>query len=228
MKTLIIAAHPDDEVLGCGATIAKHTHRGDEVHVLILAEGATSRDKQRNRSERAADLSELAMAAQNARDLLKVSSLTLHDFPDNRMDSIALLDIIKVIEHVINSFRPEIIYTHHGGDLNIDHRITHEAVVTACRPLPNSPVQTLLFFEIPSSTEWATSGFGPAFTPNWYVDVTDTLEQKIKALKAYHREMLPWPHPRSLEAVTHLARWRGATVGMTAAEAFVTGRILIK
>ena len=228
MKALVIAAHPDDEVLGCGATIAKHTQRGDEVHVLILAEGATSRKERRNRLESVEDLSELADAAKKARDILKVNVLMLHDLPDNRMDSIDVLEVVKIIEQYIQSFRPEIIYTHHAGDLNIDHRITHEAVVTACRPVPGSPIRTLLFFEIPSSTEWMTGSLTSAFTPNWYVDVSDTLENKIEALKAYHKEMRSWPHPRSLEAVTHLARWRGSTVGVAAAEAFITGRNLIK
>ena len=225
---LVIAAHPDDEVLGCGGTIAKHARRGDAVHVLILAEGITSRDEKRKPEERSSDLSSLSRAAQSAKNTLGASSLTLRNFPDNRMDSVDRLDVIKVVEHHIDQYHPEIVYTHHCGDLNIDHRIVHEAVMTACRPVPSHFVQTLLFFEVPSSTEWQIPGSAPVFAPNWFVDVSDTLDIKMEALDAYHMEMRPWPHARSREAVMHLAHWRGAMVGMNAAEAFVTGRNLIR
>lgn len=224
---LVVAAHPDDEVLGCGATIARHAKAGDQVHVLILAEGLTSRSAQRDRNQAAGALSELAQAAEAANQLLGVASLQLHDFPDNRMDSLDRLDVIKAVEAAIDQHRPQLVYTHHAGDVNIDHRRIHEAVVTACRPTPNLPVDTLLFFEVASSTEWQTAGSGPAFLPNWFVDVTKTLELKLRALEAYRSEMRAWPHARSLEALEHLARWRGATVGVGAAEAFVLGRRLI-
>lgn len=151
---LVIAAHPDDEVLGCGATMAKHVRQGDTVHVLILAEGATSRDEKRERDKRTAYLSELAKAAHAAQNILGLSSLTLHDFPDNRMDSVDRLDVIKVIEQHIVLYQPSLVYTHHCGDLNIDHRIVHQAVATACRPFPSQSIRTLLCFEVPSSTEW--------------------------------------------------------------------------
>jgi len=225
MKTvLVIAAHPDDEVLGCGGTIAKHVASGDEVHVTILAEGATSRDERRDREKRTSELSGLADAAHKANDLLGVRMLTMYDFPDNRMDSVDLLDIVKVVESQISRIHPDIIYTHHAGDVNIDHQRIHEAVVTACRPLPQQYVKTLLFFEIPSSTEWQITGSAPPFLPNWFVNVEQTLEKKIEALKLYAPEMRAWPHARSLKAVEYLARWRGASVGCEAAEAFVLGR----
>lgn len=224
---LVIAAHPDDEVLGCGATIARHREIGDEVHVVILAEGITSRDKKRNYKQRSTDLLQLAKAAHKANGVLGVSSLALHNFPDNRMDAVNLLDVIKVIEGFVDKYRPEIIYTHHGGDLNIDHTMVHDAVVTACRPIPSQSVKTLLFYEIPSSTEWRASNTTGYFVPNWFMNVTDTLSVKLKALKAYQSEIHTWPHSRSIEAVEYLARWRGASVGMEAAEAFVLGRNLI-
>lgn len=226
MVTLFIAAHPDDEVLGCGGTIVKHVQNGDEVHVVILAEGVTSRDKVRERESRAGELSQLAQEAHEARRILGVQSVELHDFPDNRMDSVDLLDVVKVVETAIDRYKPDMVYTHHAGDVNIDHRIVHQAVVTACRPLPGQCVKTLLFFEVPSSTEWQTPGFAPAFSPNYFVDISDCLNKKLQALEAYGNEMRPWPHPRSLTAVEHLARWRGATVGMEAAEGFVLGRKL--
>ena len=227
MKVLVVAAHPDDEVLGCGGAIAKHTQQGDIVHVLIMAEGATSRTLQRDRDKVENELSALAVAAQQASDILGVQSLKLHDFPDNRMDSCDLLDVIKVIENKISKYQPDIIYTHHGGDVNIDHSLIHKAVVTATRPIPEQIVKTLLFFEIASSTEWQTPGSALPFTPNWFVDISETLNLKIKALTAYESEMHLFPHARSLTALENLARWRGANVGVEAAEAFVLGRNLV-
>lgn len=224
---LVVAAHPDDEVLGCGATIARHRGIGDEVHVVVLAEGITSRDKKRNCKQRRADLLQLARSAHKANGVLGASSLTLHNFPDNRMDSVDLLDVIKVVERFVDKYRPEIVYTHHEGDLNIDHKVVHDAVVTACRPVPSQSVKTLLFFEIPSNTEWSTSHKTGYFIPNWFMNVTDTLKIKLKALEAYRSEIHTWPHSRSLEAVEYLARWRGASVGVKAAEAFVLGRNVI-
>ncbi|NRB09203.1 MAG: PIG-L family deacetylase [Richelia sp.] len=227
MKVLVVAAHPDDEVLGCGGAIAKHTEQGDIVHVLIMAEGATSRSLQRDRAKAKNQLSALALAAQQASEILGVQSLKLHHFPDNRMDSCDLLDVIKVIEKKISQYQPEIIYTHHFGDVNIDHRRIHEAVVTAVRPIPGQIVQTLLFFEIASSTEWQPSSSALPFTPNWFVDISETLSLKMKALTAYESEMRPFPHARSVNALEHLAKWRGASVGVEAAEAFLLGRNLI-
>ncbi|NEQ36718.1 MAG: PIG-L family deacetylase [Okeania sp. SIO3I5] len=224
MKVLVIAAHPDDEVLGCGATIAKHALRGDVVHVLILAEGITSRDLQPDREKRNYELSALAEVPREAAKILGAASVELHNFPDNRLDSCNLLDIVKVVEQAIDKHQPEIIYTHHRGDLNIDHCYVHQAVVTATRPLPNRSVKTLLFFEIASSTEWQTPYSAPIFAPNWFVDVSDTISLKLKALEAYQSEMRPWPHARSIIALEHLAHWRGATIGVEAAEAFMLGR----
>ena len=222
MKILVIAAHPDDEVLGCGATMAAHAQAGDRVDTLILAQGITSRSG----ADDSAHLARLKRAAEQANRLLGAESLTLHDFPDNRMDAVDLLDVVKTVEGFLRKMRPDIIYTHHAGDLNIDHRVVHQAVVTACRPLPSSPAGTLLFFEVPSSTEWQAPGVAPAFSPNWFVDAGRTLDAKLQALRAYESEMRTWPHARSLEAVGHLAHWRGASVGLEAAEAFMLGRHL--
>ncbi|OLO35890.1 GlcNAc-PI de-N-acetylase [Alkalihalophilus pseudofirmus] len=225
---LVIAAHPDDEVLGCGGTIAKHAKAGDEVHVVILAEGLTSRKNERDRTFYSNQLSKLALAAEKANKVLGVSSLKLYDLPDNRMDSIDRLDVTKLIEQIVDKHKPHIIYSHHIGDVNIDHRCIHQAVVTACRPIPfKHKVNELLFFEVPSSTEWQPSGSAHPFVPNWYVDVSETLDLKLKALKEYESEMRDWPHPRSILAVDYLAKWRGASTGVNAAEAFILGRKLI-
>lgn len=227
-KILVVAAHPDDEILGCGGTIAKHACAGDEVHVVIMAEGVTSRSQQRSPDLHRQELGGLADVARKANALLGAVSVTLHGLPDNRMDSLDRLDVIKLVEEEIGRVQPEVVYTHHIGDLNIDHRIIHESVLTACRPQPLSPVKTVLFFEVPSSTEWMPATSAPHFGPNWFVDISDTLELKLKALDCYQSEMRPWPHARSVQALEHLARWRGASVGMEAAEAFVLGRRLFR
>lgn len=226
-RIAVIASHPDDEILGCGGAMALHARNGAEVNVLLVAEGVTSRDRTRNREERGSQLSALGAAAHAANDVLGASSLTLHDFPDNRMDSVDRLDVIKVVEGFLELHRPDTVYTHHWSDLNIDHRRVHEAVVTACRPVPGQAVSTLLFFEVPSSTDWQAPGAAAGFAPNWFVDIDDTLELKLQALRAYESEMRPWPHARSLDAVAHLARWRGSSIGVAAAEAFVLGRRIL-
>ena len=224
---LIVAAHPDDEVLGCGGTIARHSDAGDQVHVLIVAEGATSRQQQRNRNQASDELSGLAQAAQQAGVILGASGVELLDLPDNRLDSLDRLDLIKQIELRIERHQPQVVYVHHAGDLNIDHRRLHEAVVTACRPTPGQPVRLLLSFEVASSTEWQPPGSAPAFQPNWFVDISAQWPRKREALEAYASEMRPWPHARSIQAVEHLDRWRGAQVGVEAAEAFCLLRQLV-
>jgi LmbE family N-acetylglucosaminyl deacetylase len=223
-KVAIIAAHPDDEILGCGGTIAKHVKADDEVHILILAEGITSRDKKRDPESRAEELSKLKKTAQDANKVLGVTTLEICDFPDNRMDSVDRLDVIKVVEEFIIKNSPEIIYTHHSSDINIDHRCVSDAVVVATRPSPESSVKSLLFFETASSTEWQVPANTANFAPNWWVDISKTLDLKMQALDIYQSEMRLWPHARSNEALKHLAHWRGASVGCYAAEAFVLGR----
>jgi LmbE family N-acetylglucosaminyl deacetylase len=227
MKTaLVIAAHPDDEVLGCGGTMARLAAEGWAVHVLIVAEGATSRDRSRDRGARLGELSELAQAALAANARLGVTSVTLGDLPDNRMDSLELLDVVKTVEEAVDRHRPALVLTHHAGDLNIDHRILHDAVVTACRPLPGCPVRELLFFEVASSTEWRPAVSAPAFAPQVSYDISEHLLAQQEALSLYGSEMRAFPHARSIEALVALARWRGASCGVAAAEAFAVGRAL--
>jgi len=223
---VVIAAHPDDEVLGCGGTIARMAGEGCLVHVLLMGDGETSR----------IDLPEMIDAHQikvrnsaslSAGSILGCTSVTQLAFPDNRMDSIALLDVVKHIEAFILKYTPEVVFTHHSGDVNIDHRIVHDAVIAACRPQPKFSIREIFFFEVPSSTEWRPPSSGEHFCPNWFVDISETLDIKVQALKAYQDELRPFPHPRSLKSVEALATWRGASVGVTAAEAFVLGRKII-
>jgi len=220
MKYLIIAAHPDDEALGCGGSMSKWSKNGHEVHVLIMAEGATSRDEKRDRDAREKEISSLAKSAKEVGNIFGVKSVKLLNYPDNRMDSVDLLDVVKTIEKYIASLKPDVIVTHHSGDLNIDHQIIHQAVITACRPQPRSSIKRILTFEVPSATEWQSPTVCNHFVPNWFEDITETLVDKIKALGEYKSEMRDWPHPRSIKAVEHLARWRGASVGYEAAECF--------
>lgn len=218
-----VVAHPDDEVLGCGGALRRHVVAGDEISILILADGEMSRA-----SAGKTDVEQRKSAAVKAAKTLGIERVVLHDFPDNRLDTVATLDIAKVIEAHIREVGPDTIYTHHSGDVNVDHCAVHRAVITACRPQAGQPVDTLLFFEIPSSTEWQPPHSGAPFLPNWFVDISDTLEVKMNALKAYDHEMREWPHPRSYRGVESLARWRGATVGCEAAEAFIVGRRIIR
>lgn len=227
-SVLVIAAHPDDEALGCGGTIARFSAEGREVHLAFLADGVRSRGGQGSKFEHAEldALERRRTAARKAAEVMGAASVSFDNLPDNRLDSIPLLEIAQRVEALIAQYRPSVVLTHHAGDLNIDHRRVHQAVNTGCRPQRGHPVRTLLAFEVPSSTEWQPPGSGSAFEPNWFVDIRDTLATKRAALLAYQEEMRPWPHPRSLEAVEHLARWRGATVGCEAAEAFVLLRQL--
>ncbi|WP_294145529.1 PIG-L family deacetylase [uncultured Selenomonas sp.] len=225
-KILVVAAHPDDEVLGVGGTILRHVAEGDEVRILLLAEGVTSRADTRDEALCHEALDALHTNAQRVAKALGAKCAELCNFPDNRMDSMMLLDVVKPIEHVINMYRPDVVYTHHGGDVNVDHQRTHEAVVTACRALPGQCVHELYFFETPSSTEWQMMRAERAFLPTLYVDIAATLAKKLDVLHLYDSEMRSFPHTRSYEAVEALAQWRGATAGVAAAEAFEVGRVV--
>jgi LmbE family N-acetylglucosaminyl deacetylase len=219
MRTvLIVAAHTDDEVLGCGGAIARHVAEGDTVYVVFMADGVSSRAQ--------ADQEGLAnrnAAAEQARRILGIQESFYLGLPDNRLDSLPLIEIVQLLEPVIRKLQPNIIYTHHHGDLNVDHRVAHQAVLTACRPMPGSHVQAIYAFEVMSSTEWATPIAEP-FVPNHYVDISNQLSTKIDALRAYQLEMRDAPHSRSFEHIVHLAHHRGHTVGVVAAEGFVTVR----
>lgn len=221
----VIVAHPDDEVLGCGGTMARLAQEGRDVHVLILSDGETSRVADPSLLE-AARLAERCSAAHHAGKILGCASVTQLSLPDNKLDTVALLDIVKAIESFVARYQPACVFTHHSGDVNIDHRIVHDAVIAACRPQPGHPVRELLFFEVASSTEWRPPGSAAYFAPNWFVDISLTFKDKVAALEAYQEELRAFPHPRSVEAVEALARWRGATAGVRAAEAFVLGRKL--
>lgn len=219
MKILIVAAHPDDEILGCGGAMARWVRERHDVTIGILGEGLTSRLAKRTGVARK-DLRALQSASVRAAAAVGVSNVRFFHLPDNQFDTIPLLKVVKMIEKLCADVQPEIILTQHGGDLNIDHVVTFRAVMTAVRPMKGGSVRRILAYEVASSTEWAFGRFAPRFQPNWFVDISATLEQKIRAMKCYEGEVRKFPHPRSPEALRAAAQRWGTQVGFEAAEAF--------
>ena len=219
MKVLVVAAHPDDEVLGCGATMARLANEGHEVYIAIMGEGITSRHADRHEAD-ADQLSLLHQQAHAAANRVKAKSIELFKLPDNRLDTIPLLDVVKLVEDMVKKLQPEVIYTHHPGDLNIDHGVVHRAVLTATRPMVGQTVRDIYAFEVPSSTEWAFQRLEPSFRPKVFLDVSATLVIKIQAMACYESEARKFPHPRSPEALRAIAARWGSVVGCHAAEAF--------
>jgi len=216
---LIVAAHPDDEVLGCGGTIARLTGEGHDVYVAILGEGITSRYDQRNQADKNT-VEALKPCSQQVVDLFGAKKLFMFGLPDNRFDTIPLLDVTKIIEGLIEEVKPKTVYTHHSGDLNIDHSIVHRATLTASRPVPGNIVKKIYAYEVPSSTEWAFNQVWNNFRPNVFIDISETLEKKIEAMGMYQSEVRSFPHPRSAEALRTIAKRWGSVAGLEAAEAF--------
>ena len=228
MNILVIIAHPDDEVLGMGGTILKHAKNADKVTVAYMTTGITSRRSsnyqsissyQTNKKQKSImknQIEELRKDAEKSCKLLKVKKTIFFDFPDNELDTVPLLKIIKSIENVIKEIKPDRIYTSHYGDLNIDHRIVFEATLTACRPI-KFPVKEIMCFEILSSTDWA---FSYEFKPNYFINIKNELDYKIKAMQIYKNEIRKFPHPRSIENIKNSAHKWGTVSGLKSAEAF--------
>ncbi|MBR4346232.1 MAG: PIG-L family deacetylase [Oscillospiraceae bacterium] len=226
MKSAVVfAAHPDDELLGLGGTIRRLANEGVIVRAVVMAEGLTSRADKRAAAD-FSQLKELQADARKAADIVGYSSIEFCGLPDNRMDSVELLDVIKIVSQYINKYSPDTIFTHHHGDLNIDHRVTCEAVLTACRPVGAFPVKRIYAFETPSSSEWDFN-YSKPFTPNVFFDVTDTLEAKIQGMACYRTESTVYPHPRSSEALRALGAYRGSISGVKLAEGFMLLREII-
>jgi LmbE family N-acetylglucosaminyl deacetylase len=216
---LVVAAHPDDEVLGCGATMARLAAEGAPVHIAILGEGITSRQSRRDDSD-AELLRRLHQQAEAAALKVGAKDVVLFKLPDNRLDTLPIVEVAKLVEELVRKLRPTVIYTHHPGDLNVDHGIVHRAVLIATRPLLDHPVRQVLTFEVPSSTEWSFQKIEPVFRPNVFVDVSKTLDAKIAALACYDSETRDFPHPRSAQALRAIATRWGSVIGCAAAESF--------
>lgn len=217
MKVLAIVAHPDDEILGVGGTLAAHVDAGDEVTALIVSEGASSRYAD------GADQT-LRSSAERAAAVLGLRAVDSLGLPDQRLDAGPILDVIRPIEQRVGAIAPDVVYTHHWGDLNRDHQVVFEAVLVACRAVPGQRVRRLLCFETPSSSEWGAPDPRSAFVPNWFRDISATLARKLDAMRCYETEVRPMPHPRAIESLDARARYWGQTVGVTAAEPFVCVR----
>lgn len=225
MKTLLlIFAHPDDEILGCGGTVARLIKEGWKAFTLILGEGITSRDDKRNRKIRKKEMEELKTNSLEANNILGVEEVFFYEFPDNRFDTVSLLDIVKKIEKIKSDVKPDIIFTHYYNDLNIDHKITYQAVITATRPTKIETVKEIYSCEILSSTEW---NYPLSFNPDTYFDISSTFNFKIDAIKKYESELRDYPHPRSLKGIEILAKYRGMQVGVKYAEGFKTVRKIL-
>ena len=217
-KILIIAAHPDDEILGCGGTIAKLKETND-INVLFMTNGVSSRGGNKK------DIIKRKKACLNLFKYLSLPTPAFFNFPDNQMDKVPLLKIVKKIEKKIRYLKPETIITHYSHCLNIDHRMTFEAVITACRPINNLSVKKILSFEVQSSTDWALFK-GKNFQPNYFVDISNHIKKKIKLIKFYKDELRNYPHSRSIYSIKSLASIRGVSCGVKYAEAFYLNRLL--
>ena len=215
-NVLVVASHPDDEALGCGGTIHKHSSGGDKVAVLFMTDGVSAR-----KNAMASDAVLRQSACKEALEILGVSESHFLNLPDNSMDRLCQLEIIQKVEAIIFDLKPVVIYTHHVGDLNVDHQLTAKSVITACRPLPTSSVKSIFCFEVLSNTEWCFQNHN-VFNPNHFVDVSKNFSAKLDALHRYETEMRPTPHARSFDNVKNLAGFRGSSIGVEFAEAFTT------
>ena len=226
-RVLVVAAHPDDEVLGLGGTLARHYAEGAEISILFMSDGVTGRDITYDPQKRKSEIEERKVMAINASELIGCKHVEFLNLANLRMDQVAILDLTKEVEKRLDRDLPNIVYTHFISDTNIDHGITHKAVVAACRPVPERQVESLRFFEVASSTEYTVMQSGNDFVPNLFVDITDYQQEKLELISCYQQEMRKAPHPRSNECIKSRDRYRGASVGFHYAEAFIEARRLI-
>ena len=220
-KILIIAAHPDDEVLGCGGTISSLSSKGIDIRILFLSEGVSSRFDNNQKNLKKLN-NEIKLRNNNSIKALKIlgvnkKNIFFENYPCCKLDTIPRLNLVKVIEKHISIFKPSIIFTHFMDDVNIDHKITFESVLAATRPYNNRSIESIYLFEVLSSTEW---NFVSPFPANCFFDISETIKKKISAMKAYKKEYKSHPHPRSSRVIEALATYRGAQVGINFAEGY--------
>lgn len=226
-KVLVIAAHPDDEVLGMGGALLKHKAEGDSISIMFMSDGVTGRDFVYDRAARQADIDRRKEMALQAGKLFDARKIDFLDLPNLRLDREYILELTKHIEDQIDCVHPDIVYTHFSNDTNIDHCVTHRASVIAMRPVPGRKISSLRLFEIGSSTEYALPAFGDSFTPNLFINIADFCEQKMELIRCYDYEMRDFPHPRSEEAIRARDIFRGSSVGLSCAEAFIEARHIV-
>lgn len=216
MNILVVSAHPDDEVLGLGGTLARHAAEGAAVYPAIFANAAQVREGR----------DELRQACERSCAELGVKAPVFLGFPDQRLDTLPQIEVTQAIEALVKKHEPEIVYTHHFGDMNRDHQVLHDATLIACRAKPGAVVKRVLSYYVPSSTDWAPAEPHRAFLPNWFVDISGTIQTKLRALGHYALETPAFPHPRSLESIENQAKFWGSSVGFTHAEPFMLVRNL--
>lgn len=218
-KVLIIAAHPDDEVLGLGGTIAKHTKNGDEVHLLIITDGSTSQYKKSKELSKIIDNKK--KETEDCAKILGISTIIYGNLPDMKLDITPHIEINEVIENAINIIKPDIVYTHFWGDVNQDHIQVFNSTLVAVRPMVNQSVKEIYCYNVPSSTEWGSYNQFVAFSPNTFVDISKYFDIKQKAIECYKTELRNYPHPRSIECIKNYDKDCGLKVGVKMAESFV-------
>ena len=224
-KILVVVAHPDDEIIGVAGTLKRHIDLGDEVRVIILGEGQTSRYSDRKEVPKEI-LEDLHNDSYLAAECIGYNKIYFANFPDNRFDEAVLLDIVKYIENIIEEYKPDMIYTHHGGDLNIDHQYSFRATMTATRPIRGKHIVKKIYsFETLSATEW-NFDTNSRFMPNYFVCTDNTIDAKLKAMSCYKSELCKAPHPRSIEIIECSARKWGSVIGTKYAEAFEVVRCI--
>lgn len=226
MVVLVIAAHPDDEVYGMGGTIAKLTAEGNEVHVLIVTDGSTT--QYRDNPEVGKIIDEKKKEALNANKALGVEKVHFGELPDMRLDETAHVEVNYVIEKVIKDIKPEVVYSHFYGDVNLDHQCVYKSTLVAVRPLPGQSVKELYCYRVPSSTEWSPQTNLTTFMPNVLIDISKYCSRKYRAVKMYKTEIRPYPHPRSVEYVKKQDCAAGMKYGIGPAEEFLLLRKIVK
>tara|TARA_A100001015_G_scaffold15960_1_gene18703 strand:+ start:7682 stop:8371 length:690 start_codon:yes stop_codon:yes gene_type:complete len=218
-KILVIAAHPDDEILGCGGTLIKLKSLKCEIEIIFMTNGVSSRNLKNPNKK----ILERKKSTKNVAKFIGIKKIHFLNLPDNKLDSVPLLNIIKKIKKLIKDYKPNHIFTHSEFDLNIDHRITYNAVLTSTRP-EDIDIKSLICFEIPSSTDYS---FNYKFRPNLFIDIQDFYNKKLTCLKFYNQELRPFPHPRSYENIKNLSQIRGSSVGHKISEAFEIKKLII-
>jgi LmbE family N-acetylglucosaminyl deacetylase len=208
----VIGAHPDDELLGAGGTLALHVRDGDDVHAIVVADGAGSRYTREMKDT-------LEKQARRAAEVIGFASLRLLALPDQRLDTVPLIELTQRFEEMLDDIGPQIVYTHFPGDVNDDHGVVAKCAWVACRPYRRR-LGKFAVFETPSSTEWAWPLPGTSLQPNLFVDITDTIDIKIAAMECYETELRDYPHPRSSRALRERAAHWGSHVDRLAAEPF--------
>lgn len=226
-KILIVVAHPDDELFGCGGSIPIYKDSNSDIRVLYISEGVTSRYLNQNDSKAQIEIKERELMANESSKFLGYKILDFLRYPNLRMQNIDFLELVKKILFYIEDFKPDLVFTHHPGDLNPDHGITYNAVISASRPTEKFIVKEINIFEIPSSTEWSSNQYSQNFLPTLYINIENSIEKKLEALNFFKKEMRSHPNPRSQEYIKSLAIIRGGEVGIKYAEAFRSIRKVI-